>query len=106
MSLGKTLRQIEQDAIIAALSQHGGNRGEAAKSLGIPKRTLSFKLKRMREEGLAVPPPAAPVPPARKARDSECEHKVWIVHVQPGSASGPEERTVYCDACWADRLEE
>jgi DNA-binding NtrC family response regulator len=41
----KTLRDLEREAILAALSAHGGNRRKAAEQLGIGLRTLYARLK-------------------------------------------------------------
>lgn len=45
-SVDGTLEQLERDAIIAALAQHGGNRRLAAQQLGIGLRTLYYKLRK------------------------------------------------------------
>jgi two-component system response regulator HydG len=42
---GKSLREIERDAIRRTLDETGGNRGKAAKMLGMGERTLYRKLK-------------------------------------------------------------
>ncbi len=42
---GKTLKDLEKRAILAALESVGGNRRKAAKQLGIALRTLQYKLK-------------------------------------------------------------
>jgi DNA-binding NtrC family response regulator len=42
---GKTMSDLEREAIIAALSEVGGNRRKAAEMLGIGERTLYRKLK-------------------------------------------------------------
>jgi two-component system response regulator FlrC len=41
----KTLRELEREAILAALAAHGGNRRKAAEQLGIGLRTLYARLK-------------------------------------------------------------
>jgi transcriptional regulator with GAF, ATPase, and Fis domain len=43
---GKTLDQIEQEAILAAVKSAGGNKSLAAKKLCIPRRTLYNRLKK------------------------------------------------------------
>jgi DNA-binding NtrC family response regulator len=42
---GMTMREVEREAIIAALKEVGGNRREAADLLGIGERTLYRKIK-------------------------------------------------------------
>lgn len=44
-SLSETLSQIEKEAILAALKEFKGNKSLVAKKLGIPPRTLRYKLK-------------------------------------------------------------
>ena len=53
----KTLEEQETINLLMALEQHGGNRSEAAKALGIARRTLLYKIKALEESGVAVPPP-------------------------------------------------
>jgi DNA-binding NtrC family response regulator len=48
------LEEIERNAILQALSQHNFNRTETAKSLGISRRALLYKLQRFREQGYKV----------------------------------------------------
>ena len=43
--VGKTLKDMEEEAITAALKEVGGNRREAAEMLGIGARTLYRKIK-------------------------------------------------------------
>ncbi|MCM3875306.1 MAG: helix-turn-helix domain-containing protein, partial [Thermoanaerobaculia bacterium] len=43
--VGKTMAEIEREAILTALQVTGGNRRRAAESLGIGLRTLQRKLK-------------------------------------------------------------
>jgi len=50
------LEEIERQAILQALQQHGFNRTETAKALGISRRSLIYKLQRFREAGFAVDP--------------------------------------------------
>jgi two-component system response regulator HydG len=45
------LDEIERHAILAALAQHQHNRTETAKALGISRRTLIYKLQRLRQQG-------------------------------------------------------
>ena len=46
-NLDPSLRVVEQQAIIQALEQHGGNRSEAARSLGIHRSTLQRRLREL-----------------------------------------------------------
>jgi transcriptional regulator with PAS, ATPase and Fis domain len=48
------LEDVERDAILQALKQHGFNRTETAKSLGISRRALIYKLQRFRQGGFEV----------------------------------------------------
>ena len=48
------LEDVERDAILTALKQHDFNRTETAKSLGISRRALIYKLQRFRQEGFEV----------------------------------------------------
>jgi DNA-binding NtrC family response regulator len=48
------LEGIERQAILQALRQHDFNRTETAKSLGISRRALLYKLQRFREQGYKV----------------------------------------------------
>jgi len=45
------LDEIERHAILTALAQHQHNRTETAKALGISRRTLIYKLQRLRQQG-------------------------------------------------------
>ena len=45
------LDEMERHAILAALRQHGFNRTETAKALGISRRALLYKLQRLRQLG-------------------------------------------------------
>lgn len=53
----RQLEQIEHEAMVEALKRNGFNRTEAAKALGISRRTLVYKLQRLRELGFQVDPP-------------------------------------------------
>lgn len=53
----RRLEEIEHEAMVAALKQHGFNRTEAAKALGISRRTLVYKLQRLRDLGFEVDAP-------------------------------------------------
>ncbi len=48
------LEEIERHAILQALREHGDNRTETAKALGISRRALIYKLQRWREQGFEV----------------------------------------------------
>jgi DNA-binding NtrC family response regulator len=48
------LEEIERQAILQALKQHGSNRTDTAKALGISRRALIYKLQRFREQGHQV----------------------------------------------------
>jgi DNA-binding NtrC family response regulator len=50
------LGEIERQAIVQALRKHDYNRTETAKSLGISRRALIYKLQRFRAEGYPVDP--------------------------------------------------
>jgi two-component system response regulator HydG len=52
----KPLRQLQREAILAALDETRGNRRQAARLLGIAESTLYAKLKEMRGAGLSPPP--------------------------------------------------
>ena len=51
--VGKTMAEIEREAILTALQVSGGNRRRAAEALGIGLRTLQRKLKEYRGEPLS-----------------------------------------------------
>ena len=58
---GAQLEEVERQTIIQTLRQHGFSRTETAKTLGISRRALIYKLQRFREQGWEVdPPPAQP----------------------------------------------
>jgi DNA-binding NtrC family response regulator len=50
------LEEIENQAILQALAKHNYNRTEAARSLGISRRALLYKLQRLRDLGHTVDP--------------------------------------------------
>lgn len=50
-SRGQTIKDMEREAILAALAQNQGSRKRAAQSLGMSERTLRYKLQRLREKG-------------------------------------------------------
>ena len=50
------LEDLERQAILKALREHSFNRTEAAKTLGISRRALLYKLPRLRELGFQVDP--------------------------------------------------
>jgi DNA-binding NtrC family response regulator len=51
------LGEIERQAIVQALRKHDFNRTETARTLGISRRALIYKLQRFREMGYEVDPP-------------------------------------------------
>ncbi len=55
-SLVGSLIQAERELILDALKSGQGNRREAAERLGVSPRTLRYKLARLREAGVEVPP--------------------------------------------------
>lgn len=50
------LEEIERQAILQALRKHGFNRTETAKTLGISRRALIYKLQRWRKMGFEIDP--------------------------------------------------
>jgi DNA-binding NtrC family response regulator len=50
------LDQIEREAILKALRKNNYNRTETARELAISRRALTYKLQRLRAEGVAVDP--------------------------------------------------
>ncbi len=54
------LEEIEREAILRALRKNNYNRTETAKELAISRRALTYKLQRLRAEGMAVDQPAMP----------------------------------------------
>jgi DNA-binding NtrC family response regulator len=52
------LEEIERDAILRALRKNNFNRTETAKELAISRRALTYKLLRLREQGIPIDPPA------------------------------------------------
>jgi DNA-binding NtrC family response regulator len=50
------LEEMERQAIVQALRKHNFNRTETAKALGISRRSLIYKLQRLRELGCEVDP--------------------------------------------------
>ena len=53
----RRLEQIEHEAMVEALKKANFNRTEAAKTLGISRRTLVYKLQRLRDQGFEVDAP-------------------------------------------------
>ncbi|RMF74586.1 MAG: sigma-54-dependent Fis family transcriptional regulator [Acidobacteria bacterium] len=51
---GRTMEEIEREAILQSLERTGGNRTQAAEMLGIGLRTLQRKLKQYKQEGYPV----------------------------------------------------
>ncbi len=58
----RQLEEIENRAIVHALRKNDYNRTEAAKALGISRRTLVYKLQKLRELGFQVDPPQSEEP--------------------------------------------
>ena len=56
MADARRLEEIERQAIFEALRKHELNRTETAKSLGISRRALIYKLQRLRELGYEIDP--------------------------------------------------
>lgn len=52
------LEEVERQTILLALRRNNFNRTETAKALGISRRTLVYKLQRLREQGCVVDPPS------------------------------------------------
>ena len=50
------LQEIEQEAILRALRKNHFNRTETARELAISRRALTYKLQRLREEGVPIDP--------------------------------------------------
>lgn len=48
---GRSIREMEREAILTALARCGGSRKRAAEFLGMSERTLRYKLQRLREKG-------------------------------------------------------
>jgi DNA-binding NtrC family response regulator len=51
---GRTLADVERDAILEAFRWHGGNRTRTARALDISVRCLRYKLKLWKKAGHAV----------------------------------------------------
>ena len=66
------LEEIERQTIVRGLREHGFNRTETAKALGISRRTLVYKIQKLRDLGLAVDAeskhPNTPIPKDPNAR--------------------------------------
>jgi two-component system response regulator FlrC len=52
---GMPLRDWERERILQVLAEEGGSRKRAAERLGIPERTLRYRLRKYREAGYTVP---------------------------------------------------
>ena len=50
------IKSHERDLILRSLSERGGNRTATAEQLGMSARTLRYKLARMRDAGVDIPP--------------------------------------------------
>lgn len=55
---GERLEEVERQTILSALRRNHFNRTETAKALGISRRTLVYKLQRLREQGCVVDAPS------------------------------------------------
>lgn len=55
-ALSRDLKQHEFSLLVDALRESQGNRGAAAERLGISPRTLRYKLAKMRDSGIQLPP--------------------------------------------------
>ncbi len=55
-NLNTDLKSHEQDLILKALESENGNRKVVAERLGISPRTLRYKIAKMKECGIAIPP--------------------------------------------------
>ncbi len=53
------LEEIEREAILRALRKNSYNRTETARELAISRRSLTYKLQRLRAEGVPIDPPPA-----------------------------------------------
>ena len=58
VAAGRTLEELERQAILVALSETGGRQDSAARVLGISTRTLIRKLKTYRSQDETEPAPA------------------------------------------------
>ena len=50
-----SLRDWEREQILRILAEEGGSRKRAAQRLGMPERTLRYRLRKYREAGFDVP---------------------------------------------------
>ena len=74
-NLAEITAEAQREAILEALRRSNGHRGEAAASLGVPRRTFASRIQRLgmaeviRKEGkrLGWPPPTARATAARKS---------------------------------------
>ncbi|HVU64346.1 MAG TPA: helix-turn-helix domain-containing protein, partial [Phycisphaerales bacterium] len=57
LTLREAVARLERQMIARALDRAGGNRSEAARTLGISRRALYNKLDGYRGEGLEIPRP-------------------------------------------------
>lgn len=53
--IGATVADIERELILQTLARCEGNRTHAARVLGMPLRTLRYKLKQYSDKGVDVP---------------------------------------------------
>jgi len=55
---GRRMEEVQRQAILQVMREHNYNRSETARALGISRRALLYKLKRLAEEGYAIGPVA------------------------------------------------
>jgi DNA-binding NtrC family response regulator len=67
----RRLEDVERQAILESLREHGFNRSEAARALGISRRALLYKLQRFRELGYEVGPLSNEADPGNRSASGE-----------------------------------
>jgi two-component system response regulator FlrC len=70
-----SIKEMEREIILEALSAHSGNRTHTAKTLGMSLRTLRHKLKTYREEGFLIDAPRQK-PVGKDCRYAESDAKL------------------------------
>jgi two-component system response regulator AtoC len=53
---GVSMEEMERSLILQTLREHGFNRTETARALGISRRALTYKIRDLREQGYMVDP--------------------------------------------------